>query len=166
MDHAEEYVTLDDSIQELKRGCLNSEFQFLDKAPLEVGVVDEGGIEFPDFIYQNHIPLISDRFKAVLDKLQIDNLFYKKIYITCEITGAREIYWLALPPRINCLNYDKSIVNEVLGYAEEIVIDGNNVGNYHIFKLQGVSNQEIYITKDLKEILEKQNLEGVVFYSY
>ena len=52
----EEYVRLDDGIfsEKFLNACSDSEFQHLDRTPLEVEISLDGGLEFPDFIlYEN-----------------------------------------------------------------------------------------------------------------
>lgn len=47
--------------------------------------------------------------------------------------------------------------------AEKIVINDYAVGNYKIFKLANVTNQEIIVTEEIKNIIEKAKLENVYF---
>ena len=172
----ENYVQLTDGLQSLQRGCLNSEFQYLDKKPLTVEVSEDGGTEFPDFILTglgNCIPLISDKFKRLLDGLYINNLFYKQVYLTISSLGIKESYWLALPPRIRCLDYERSVIEkedneylpekELIRGAKDIVINSAAVGNYQIFRLADVVNQDIVVVDKLKSALSKADLENVYF---
>ena len=170
----EEYFKPDDTLKdELMEGCLYSEFQYLDHKPLESEISEDGGMEFPDFITAGCVPFISDRFKRLLDDLQVDNLFYKPIAFTFSPLGLKEYYYLALPPRINCLNWDESGVQteeneflaptELMREAEDIVINEYAVGNYKIFKLANVTNQEIIVTEEIKNAIETANLKNVYF---
>lgn len=170
----EEYFKPDDTLKdELMEGCLYSEFQYLDHKPLESEISEDGGMEFPDFITAGCVPFISDRFKRLLDDLQVANLFYKPIAFTFSPLGLKEYYYLALPPRINCLNWDESGIQtedneflaptELMREAEDIVINEYAVGNYKIFKLANVTNQEIIVTEEIKTAVETANLENVYF---
>jgi len=170
----EEYAAPGADIFDLERGCLNSEFQFLDKSPLSVEISDEGGIEFPDFILEGSIPLISAGVKRVFEKFGVDYVFYKPIQLTYSLLGRAENYWLAVPPRIDCLDTRKSIIEvednefllptELIREAKKICIAENQIGRYDIFKLAGVVNQEIIITERLKNALAAENFENVFFY--
>ena len=170
----EEYAAPGADIFELKRGCLNSEFQFLDHSPLSVEISDEGGIYFPDFILKGTIPLISTAMKRTLDKFGVDYLFYKPIQLTYSALGRAENYFLALPPRINCIDTSKSIIEvekndfilptELIREVKKICIAENQIGRYDIFKLAGVVNQEIIITEKLKTALAEGNFENAFFY--
>lgn len=151
--------------EEIKRGCMNSEFQFLDHKEISVELDLEYGVEFPDLIMaEQYIPLISDKMRERFDYWGIDNLFYKRINLKISELEIEEIYWLALPPRIDCLDPEEAFDRE-FQVCVKIAIIGNRVGNYDIFKLQG-GNDEIILTQRLKELLEteihSQNLKGIV----
>ena len=159
-----EYIYLDDGLDDLEIPCESSEFQFLDKKVLSLEADPSSGNIFQDFMYFRNVPIISDKMMELFIKENIDYLFYKKILITKKSKGVEELYWLALPPRINCLNRDKSNIDEVLNCADEIVINDSKVGNYHIFKLSGVTNHEIIITKYLAEKIKSISPVGVHIY--
>ena len=170
----EEYAEPGAEIFELERGCLNSEFQFLDHSPLSVEISDEGGVYFPDFILSGTIPLVSTPMKRTLEKFGADYLFYKPVQLTCAELGRAENYFLALPPRINCLDTRKSVIEvednnfilptELIREATKICIAENQIGRYDIFKLAGVVNQEIIVTEKLKDALAAENFENLFFY--
>ena len=170
----EEYVRPGIELMEsLGTGCANSEFQYLDHDDLEIEIDDASGMEFPDFLLNYSIPLISDRFKKLLDLSQVDNLFYKRVVLTARDLGIKEYYWLALPPRINCLNWQRSQLEvednpyvpeqELMRRATNIVVNSPAVGNYQIFKISFVENQDIIITEALYRVLAKANLTNVYF---
>lgn len=169
----EDYVKAGEAIQPLERGCLMSEFQFLDHSRLTVEADENGGITFVDFIQAGEagcIPLISDRFYQILKNAGVDYLFYKPVDITISELGYCEHYWLALPPRIYCLNESQSTFREKQQYprelrkVENIVISERNIGRYQIFQLAGTVNEEIIVKEELKTIVEKSQLLNVHFY--
>ena len=169
----EEYAKPGKSLQVLERGCLNSEFQFLDKSPLTVEISEDGGLQFPDFLLYGCIPLVSSRFKEVLDGFGVDYLFYKQIRLVFPPLGIHSVYWLALPPRIQCLDLKKSMIDiednefilpyEKMREAKKIAINEDETGRYHIFKLAGVVNQDIIVTETLKNVLLESCLENLYF---
>ena len=169
----EEYVEPSAEILQLERGCLNSEFQFLNHVPLAVEISEDGGTFFPDFILKNSIPLISAGMKNIFDSFKIDYIFYKPIQLTYSELGRSENYWLALPPRINCLDFSRSLISEdennfspkseLIREAEKIFIDEDKVGRYNIFKLAGVVNQEIIVTEKFKNVLVAGDFENLFF---
>ena len=81
--------------------------------------------------------------------------------MTKKLLGVEELYWLALPQRINCLNRDESDIDEELNFADEIVINEDKVGRYEVFKLAGVTNLDIIITKKIAEALKKKKFIGL-----
>ena len=163
-EDVKDYVSVIDSIKELEEPCQMSEFQFLDLKPISLEVDADSGKVFQDFMYDWGVPIISDRFKECLEDLGVDYLFYKKILLTKKNLGVEEIYWLALPPRINCLNREKSDIFEVTDVAEKIVIDEDRVGRYEVFKLSDVGNLEIIISKRIADVLKTKKYIGVHIY--
>lgn len=171
----EEYVRPGDELDALKKGCYKSELQFLDRAPIEAGLSSDGGTVFPDFLmHAGCVPLISEKFRQVMDRHGIDNLFYKPVILTDKTLGLRERYWLALPPRIRCLNLSKSefeiedneYVDDEDKFREvsKIVISPRATGNYKIFKLpMEYENQEIIVREDLRSAIGVQSLSNVYF---
>ena len=168
-----EYAEPGDAINVLEKGCLQSEFQFLDRSPLDVEISEDGGTYFPDFILQNSIPLISHGIKKFFDKFQVDYVFYKPIRLTYSKLGRAENYFLALPPRINCLDTARSAIEveenefalptDLICEVKKICVAENKIGRYNIFKLAGVVNQEIIVTERLKDALAGGNFENLFF---
>lgn len=149
---------------EIKRGVINSEFQFLDRKEVSVELEECYGSDFPDLIMaEDYVPMISSKLKQFFDLWGIDNLFYKKIKLKMTDYDIEEHYWLALPPRIDCLDPERSF-DKKLEICTKIVIIPNKVGNFDIFKLKD-GNDEIIITERLKNLIEQesnsQNIQGI-----
>ena len=102
--NVKEYISIIDGTKELETACQMSEFQFLTTKAVTIEVDEDSGRIFQDFIYDNGVPVMSDRMKEYMDKLEVDYLFYKKLILTKKELGIEEVYWLALPQRIKCLN--------------------------------------------------------------
>lgn len=162
--NVEEYVSIVDGTKEMAKACQMSEFQYLDARPLIIEVDKDSGRIFQDFIYDQGVPVISDKVKECMDALGIDYLFFKKLILTKKELGIEEVYWLALPPRINCLNREQSEIDEMLNVADEIVINDAKVGRFEIFKLAGVGNLEIIITERIAKALKEMKLIGLHIY--
>lgn len=171
----EEYVTPGEALGVLRKGCRYSEFQYLDHAPLSVEVADDGGIVFPDFIVHQTIPLISIGVRRVLDRFNIDYIFYKPVQLTIAARGIAEDYCMALPPRIHCLDVERStfIAREEEDSRQpierrcevsKIVIAPKKVGRFDIFKIANAVNQEIIVTERLKNALDAGAFENMFFY--
>ena len=52
---------------------------------------------------------------------------------------------------------------EKMREAKKIVINEDETGRYHIFKLAGVVNQDIIVTETLKNVLSESSLENLYF---
>lgn len=157
----EEYITVSDELKDISLNCCASEFQYLTKDSREIILKEKTGTIWPDFIYENGIPLVSKRMKDFLVYNGIDYLFYKKIILKKDYSSEEHEYWLALPAKINCLNLENSIIDDLLGTVEHFVIDNKRVGRYEIFKLAGVTNLEIIITESLADKIKKEKFIGV-----
>ncbi|MDO5296541.1 MAG: hypothetical protein Q4F00_07920 [bacterium] len=172
----EEFVCPGEEIKVLASACRTSSFQFLDRQPLTVEIEDSGGLTFPDFLYNYDVPLISLRFKKILDKLGVDNLFYKPVYLDCAALGRHEPYILALPPRIRAVRRVYTRLADEDGDESEgrelcrdehglkhYKINASEVGNYRIFKLADVIDTDIIVTRDLQAAIKKASLVNVCF---
>ena len=158
-----EYVEIGDSLADYEEACINSDYHLIDTGVIEAEADPDSGDEFPDFIYHDGVPLISERMKQFFDKQKVDSdsILYKKVILKKSNIAKEEVYWLALPRRIDCLDYDKSEIDSVLEEASHIHIIKKLVGRYKIFKLAGVTNLEIIITADFAEALKQQHFIGV-----
>lgn len=171
----EDYVKPGEEADSLLKGCQKSGFQFLDRLPLECSLSEYGGVDFPDFIiHAGCIPLVSESMRQQLDRAGVDNLFYKQVFLADELMGVREPYWLALPPRIDCLAESECAIRTAedrfgplgknIREVFHIAIDPEKIGNYQIFKLPGeYENQEIIVTEELAKRLQKAGLVNVHF---
>ena len=172
----EDMAKAGEEILSLSAACQTSEFQFLDRKPLTVSIADDGGLSFPDFLYNDGIPLISPAFKRILDSLGVDNLFYKTVYLDYAPLGLHEPYILALPPRIRAVRQEymrltdedgdecegKELIKDEYGVAQ-YKINASAVGNYRIFKLSDVLDVDIIVTYDLMAAVSNARLSNVFF---
>lgn len=164
-----DYIFLDSEKvpDDLKYGCRRSEFQYI---PKDLSVLEADiscGGRLPDFMYdpENYIPLISDRLKNLFDDMDIRNLFYRRVKIIKKGESFSESYWLAVPPRIDCIDYEKSVIDELFNETEILAIDEYKTGNYEIFKVSGAADSQIIVTEKLKNTVEKYGFtEGFVFF--
>ena len=172
----EDMVRAGEEILTLSNACQASAFQFLDHKPLTVNIAEDSGLFFPDFLYNDGIPLISPAFKRILDAKGVDNLFYKPIYLDYVPLGRHEPYILALPPRIRAVrqeymqlidenggeNEGKELQKDQYGIAH-YKINASAVGNYHIFKLADVWDNDIVVTEELMKAISHVALSNVFF---
>lgn len=166
----EDYVTFDEkAFQDIYIGCINSEFQHIDKKTLTVYTSDSGGIEFPDFMYDGAVPLFSDKLFGIVKDGNIDYVFTKEVSVVSSITDEVKKYHLFLPPRIDCLDEEKSIYEEftdsifTIKDVEKCIINDKKIGNYNIFKIDKTTDNNIYVTENFMKLLKSVNPSGVGF---
>lgn len=169
---AEEYIQIQCDFSGIREASRKSEFQFLEKSKMEVVASDEGGIEFPDLIVHDDIFLFSDIIISKIRKEIEDYVFIKPIEIQSEVIGKSELYWMVVPPRIDCLDIDNSEVEydwdfdlgiiPVL-HCNRTIIDESLIGRYQMFKVAGTDDNNIYIVGSLYKIMNSINPEGIRF---
>ncbi|MFA5687454.1 MAG: DUF1629 domain-containing protein [Bacilli bacterium] len=148
-----------------KRAVINSEFQYLDKNPIQIEVSEEGGIDFPDFIDEYNMPLFSENLKTTLDNEKIENIFYKPIILNDNLMETKKKYWLAVSDKIDCLNLKESKADPELSFPvfTKITIYPHKIGNYKIFKIKQLNPDFFILTQSLMSILKDKKLKGISF---
>ena len=172
LGQVEEYIEIDTEFSDIMEACRKSEMQFLTREKISVGTLDSGGTEFPDLIVSGDVYLFSD---IVVERIKSDIDWYvylKPVEIICDVIGKKELYWLVLPPRIDCLDLDNSVVEygwdfdlgiiPVL-HCKKTVIDEQLVGNYKMFKVAGIDDSNIYVDEGVKNKIMSVNPEGIKF---
>ena len=159
-----EYLRLGAGLEAIQPACAGSELQFLDHKPIHLEIDGSSGPVCQDFIYERGVPLVSERMKEFFDNWGIDYLFYKRVLLERPDTGIAEPYWLALPPRINCLDLESMEVDDLLGTADHLVICARQIGRYDIFKLARVTNLDIIVTEKLAAALREEDFVGLYIF--
>ena len=166
----EEFVRIDAGLSAIKDACRKSEIQYLDREKIIIAASESGGTEFPDLIVYEYMYLFSDEVIKQIKKEIEQYVFLKPIEITCDIIGKKELYWLIVPPRIDCLDLDNSEIEDEwdfdLGiipvlHCKKIRIDDQLVGNFEIFKIAGIDDNNIYINENIKNKIMDINPEGI-----
>ena len=172
LSNAEEYIKINGNISNIKIPVMKSEIHHLDKKTIEFSISDEGGLSIPDLIYYEGIFLFSNKLKQALDERNIDYVFWKKADVNSEQFGIHESFWIIVPPRIDCIDIDKSDLNFEWDFeggllpmleANKIVIQNKLVGRFEVFKLLGIMDNNIYITSKLREVIISKGFEGIEF---
>lgn len=173
MGDIEEYVNIDGTLLlETAEHCRKSEVQFLNKEKIYITTNERGGTEFPDVLVSNGVYLFSDKIiKEINNKFDMNWYVYlKPVEISCEITAKKELYWIVVPPRIDCLNLDNSEIKYDwdfdLGiipmlHCGKIIIDEQLTGSFKMFKILGIDDNTIYINEELKNILTSMEIDGL-----
>ncbi len=167
-------LILNDSIRKQKTHFFRDELWYLTHDTEYIGIDNEGGIKVPDVIYSEDLLFISDRFKTTLDKFGMDYLFYKKVVVSDENIGIEELFWLVSVPRIDCLDFERTIIEDKDGYdykdgivpfynIEEPVIEPMNCGRYSMFRILGSTSDTVYLKEELYEKLKNEAFIGLNF---
>lgn len=172
MGNIDEYIDIDTEFSDIQMYCRKSEFQYLNKEKLVIGILDSGGIEFPDLIVKGDIWLFSNYIIQNIKSDIEDYVFLKQVDINCDLIGKKEKYWIAVPPRIDCLNLDKSKINYEWDFelgiiplleSKKTVIDEKLTGYYLMFKALGIDDSSIYVKEELVNKIKNLNPEGIKF---
>lgn len=141
---SDDFIELNqEKLKNIQLSCISSEFQKIDKKPIEIEASEEiGGMVFPDFIYDDAVPLFSENVYEEMKNAGVDNLFEKEVTIIDGLQGISKKYILGLPPRINV-------------FSSSDTIDEVKIGNYLIFKIADKPDNNIYVVRELAEILKK-----------
>lgn len=171
---SEEYVILDGVEHSLRRNVLASDLQLIDSSAISLEISSDGGILLPEFINCEGIPLLSNKLKRLFDDLGIDYVFWKKTEIKSDLLGIYETYWILIPPRIDCIDFQNSEliadfdVNNVtylpIYNVKKLSIDPERVGRFEVFKILGINDNNIFISEKLKIILESHQIDGIGFF--
>ncbi len=145
-----EFIEIENTaFQNIQLACIASEFQKISRDAIEVYTSDEtGGMIFPDFYYDDAVPLFSEQCIDMMQKSGADNLFIKEVIITDAIQEISRKYILGLPPRIDVIN-------------SKGIIDETKAANYLIFKTANPLDNNIYITEKLKKVFQKNKPLGM-----
>jgi len=146
-----------------RRAYLLDEWQYINDEK-EFIFYEKLGEEMPD-IYTYNLPLISARLKEILDSAEVDNVFYKLVYLCDEDDEVCEYYLMLVKP-IDCVVWEKSehTVSQFSGLKKIVgsfEIDDRSVGNYKIFKIKGILNKFWVIDEEIKEMIEEAGLVGI-----
>ena len=114
--------------------------QFIEPTPITVGLDGAGGLDFPDLLMYENVPLISSKFYEILTKLDVDIPFRRAVKLKDDLTGHVERYILIVPPQVERTT---------------------DCGRYKLFVLR--ESGILAVTEEVKEDAEKANLENVYF---
>lgn len=137
--------------------CRKSEFQHLTHSERYWEIPSESNFEFTDFFYiNNEVPLFSswawDRITACGNT---DGIFVIPVRIFYR--GEEHQYYIAVPPRIYCLDERKTVLKKYgeVYHAENTVISPEETGRYNVFRVAETDDDNIYIKHIIADKLSK-----------
>jgi hypothetical protein len=131
--------------------------QFIDSNPIMFHIEDKG--LYPDFIEQP-LPLISNKFKTVFDKMKLKNIFFKPVFLTDVKKMDSHLYWLIIPEKINCLSNATEFNNN--GSLKTLRINKEKVGYYKVFKVNSILEDLIILHEDIVKVADT-DIYGCMF---
>ena len=94
---------------DIQLACMMSECQKSSPEKIQVYASDtSGGLDFPDFYYDDAVPLFSERVYRAMNENSVDNLFVKKVTLTDRIQKKSCMYIMDVPPCIDAVDYSLS----------------------------------------------------------
>jgi hypothetical protein len=129
----------------------------MDKLNLQFQIREQDTTEYVDFI-EKPVPLLSDRGKQIIEKY-VPKLYVKSVVLKDMKQLRQELYWLIVPPRIDCLSEQSEFYKD--GTLKRLVIDESKAAPYKIFKVEGIMEEYILIRLDVAESLLRRDFTGI-----
>ena len=120
-------------------------------------------------------PIISDKFKNLLSNLKeetLENIQFIPIKINNHNKSNKEYFIFNSLNNIKCFDWEKSKYTRFPSFLtklqnfpnkiEELVFNNKAIGSRNIFRMYE-SNRFIFISKEMKDILEANNITGIEF---
>lgn len=171
-----EYIIplFNDSINKLSSHFRRDERWYLDNASEIISLDENGGLRIPDVIFHRDLLLFSNSLKIFLDKQGIDYIFYKRVVVSDEVIGIEEIFWLVSVPRIDCIDFERTVIENKDDYdysfgivpfydIDNPIIVPSQCGRYEMFRILGSVSELVYCTKDLVNKLKEEHFDGIDF---
>ena len=172
-------ITIPSDVELDSRVFVRGELQYFNEE-LERFDLEEEGIETwlmdePDFLKLGDFVLFSDGLKDLLDDAEVENLFYKPIFLrmpkleldeTVEEDEEFLDYHLPATKPIEAVIWNQSEFESVGTEGQKkltgkFFIEPQKIGNFKIFRLKNVTNNFWIVDEDLKNYLEEAMLIGL-----
>ncbi|WP_374019770.1 serine protease [Paenibacillus thiaminolyticus] len=129
----------------------------LKEMSLQFPVPDREQIEYVDFI-ERPIPLLSDKLKQLIEKF-LPRQFYHPVGLVDFTRMRQEVYWIALPQRMDCLS-DLSEYHPN-GTLKRPVIRVDMARNAPFFQIDGIYETILVVNLFLAESLLRRDFHGL-----
>lgn len=124
---------------------------------LHFTVAEADQIDYVDFIEQP-APFVSDRLKRIVEKFAPDTLFVPGAF-TDLTRRHQEVYWLIVPPRIDCLSVKSDFAPD--GSLQRLVVDRAHTGGKMLLQVGGVRERILLMHLALAEALLRRDYNGI-----
>ncbi|CAH1202472.1 hypothetical protein PAECIP111893_01798 [Paenibacillus plantiphilus] len=124
---------------------------------LQFPIMESKNVVYVDMI-ENPVLFVSDPFKVLLEKVSPQSLFRPAGMID-QRRMRQATYWLALPPRVDCLSIHSEF--HPTGTIKRLIIDADKVGNRPILQIAGLREKVIVINLALAEGILRRGFTGI-----
>lgn len=125
----------------------------------------------PDYLTGIHLfPVVSRRFKELLEKERIDNLEFHPVDLICKKTNEvdRSYSFLNILKNVECFDRENSVFetpeydDKLIAEVYNLAIDENLISGRDLVRMAEIPSV-ILISKRLKTAIEKARLKGIEF---
>lgn len=119
--------------------------------------------EKPDFrntdFIQNPIPLVSDKFKKIIEEYQSETLF-KPVILADKKRMKQYLYSIAAPRKVDCLSSNTEF--NKTGSVKKLVIKTDYFFAKNVFMLNGIIEDFLIISQEVAEKILRENFDGII----
>lgn len=133
----------------------DNKIEFFDLNVDFVEITDTSSDMMSDFI-DSPVPFFSEKLAQLLVSNDVNNIFFKPCCLIYKNQKVIASCYMGLIDKIDCLDRKKE------NTYEKIEIDGKKCGYYKIFRIKDIEENLVIVTKELKEVLEKETF-GIEF---
>ncbi|CAH8767607.1 hypothetical protein [Paenibacillus dendritiformis] len=144
-------------------GLSNSLFQLSengktegDSTSLSFPIREQEHVEYVDFL-ERPLPLVSDKFKQLLEKYMPD-MRWNLVILTDVRRVHQEVYWNASPPRTRCLSVRSEYFKD--GALKRLVLEGNKTYE-PFFQVDGVRETIWIVNLAVAESMLRRDFYGI-----
>lgn len=104
--------------------------------------------------------LISGNLKAVFEMYDRD-IRFKGIQLIpkTEESSLYPLYWMPFPAVAHCLHRESVVLDT--GTVSELVLDGERIGERHIFRVGGIAEDRVVISLPVAESILRRRMYGI-----
>ena len=131
--------------------------------PIKIGRIDSGGASGANAMKTDFGVAIIDKkvVKCVSDLIE-NSVEFLPVFIEDEVYNIDDFYILNIITQLNCIDFDASEGEGLLGF-DKIVFTESIVKGQHIFKAENDLFPTIYISDELKQMLDENDLKGFLY---
>lgn len=139
------------------RDLLNNIDDGFEGKPVMFYIKEKPDTRYIDFI-QNPFPLVSDKFKKIIEEYQITTLF-KPVILADKKAMSQHLYWIPAPRRFQCLSHMTEFNKD--NSVKKLVINVENSFRENVFMIDGIVGNFLIVSREVAERLLREEFEGI-----